>query len=191
VNTVLKEINKAKREAIKDEMVDSDAALEAKLQAVLSSNDKINSAQRMLLNGVDRKCAALPTPPDAIFAGECSEGDPSLSEVEACVIAAARCEACVMINAFDDLNLNCDRADDQTANGSCPMRAVGSGAAGGSGGLTNADCFDFQTCAAESTNTWATACCSMAKANPDMLFTPADYQGMPDDCKPLVNPICR
>jgi hypothetical protein len=43
-----------------------------------------------------------------------------LSEVEACVIAAARCEACLKINAFDDLNLDCGRADDQTANGSCP-----------------------------------------------------------------------
>jgi hypothetical protein len=92
----------------------------------------------------------------------------------------------VTINAFDDLDLDCDHADDQTANWSCPLRA-----AGGSGGLTNADCFDFQTCAAESTNAWATVCCSMAQANPDMPFRPADYQGMPDDCKPLVNPICR
>jgi hypothetical protein len=31
----------------------------------------------------------------------------------------ARCEACLKINAFDDLNLDCDEADDQNANGSC------------------------------------------------------------------------
>jgi len=184
-NSVLKEVIKAKKKALKDETVNSGAALGAKLWAVFSSNDKINSAQRMLLNGVDRKCAALPTPPDAIFAGECSEGGPSLSEVEACVIAAARCEACVTINAFDDLNLNCDRADDQDVNGSCDGRDFGGS------GLTNADCFDFDTCASESTSTWATACCNLAKANPAMRFTPADYQSMPDDCKPLVNPICR
>ena len=40
--------------------------------------------------------------------------------VEACAIAAARCEACLKINAFDDLNLDCDQADDQFANESCP-----------------------------------------------------------------------
>jgi hypothetical protein len=31
----------------------------------------------------------------------------------------------------------------------------------------------------------------MAKNFPDMPFGPADYQGMPDDCKPYVNPKCR
>ena len=57
--------------------------------------------------------------------------------------------------------------------------------------LTNADCFDRAACASEALSTWATACCSMAKDNPGMSFGPTDYQGMPDDCKPLVNPICR
>ena len=57
--------------------------------------------------------------------------------------------------------------------------------------LTNADCFDFATCASNATSTWATACCSMAQSNPDMPFGKADYRGMPEDCKPLVNPICR
>jgi hypothetical protein len=36
------------------------------------------------------------------------------------VIAAARCEACLKINAFDNLDLDCDQADDQTTNRSCP-----------------------------------------------------------------------
>jgi prepilin-type N-terminal cleavage/methylation domain-containing protein len=57
--------------------------------------------------------------------------------------------------------------------------------------LTNADCFDFATCASNATSNWATACCSMAQSNPDMPFGPTDYRGMPEDCKPLVNPICR
>jgi hypothetical protein len=119
-NTVLKEVNKAKRKALKDETVNSDAALEAKLQAVLSSNDKIGRAQDGLVKGVDRKCAVLQVPPDTIFPGTCGEGNRELNEVEVCVIEAARCEACLKINAFDDLNLDCDQADDQTANGSCP-----------------------------------------------------------------------
>jgi hypothetical protein len=184
-NTVLKEVNKAKKQALKLDWVLSDTTLEAKLWAVFSSNDRISRARGMLVNGVDRKCAALPTPPDAIFAGECSEGDRSLSEIEACVVAAARCEACMKINAFDDLNLHCDQADDQDVNESCLGRDFGGH------GLTNADCFDFDTCASEATSAWATACCSLAEANPDMPFRPADYQSMPDDCKPLVNPICR
>jgi hypothetical protein len=61
----------------------------------------------------------VPSAPDAIFPGECSEEDSSLSEVEVCAIAAARCVACLKINAFDDLDLDCDQADDQNANGSC------------------------------------------------------------------------
>jgi hypothetical protein len=69
---------------------------------------------------VDRKCAALPNP-ITIFPGyDCGGmGDPSLREVEACVIAAAHCEACLKINAFDGLDLDCDQADDQLDNGSC------------------------------------------------------------------------
>jgi hypothetical protein len=72
------------------------------------------------VKGVDRKCDALQVPPDTIFLGECGEGDPNLRQVEICVIEAARCEACLKINAFDDLNLDCDQADDQTVNESCP-----------------------------------------------------------------------
>jgi len=118
-NTVLEEINKAKRRALRDETVDSEAAFEAKLQSVLSSNGKIDRAQDRLARQVDNQCADLPTAPDAIFPGECSEEDSSWSEVEACAIAAARCVACLKINAFDDLDLDCDQADDQKANGSC------------------------------------------------------------------------
>jgi hypothetical protein len=119
-NTVLKEVNKAKKKALKDESVDSVAAFEARLQTVFSSNKRVNSARDKLLKRVNRKCADLQAPPDTIFPGyDCGVVNPNLSEVEACVIAASRCEACVKINAFDALNLNCDQADDQTANGSC------------------------------------------------------------------------
>lgn len=107
-DTVLKEVIRAKKKALGDETVNSSAALEARLQAVLSSNDKIDGIAAALVKGVDRKCGGLPADPDAIFPGACEEGDPSLSEVEACVIAAARREACLKINAFDDLNLDCD-----------------------------------------------------------------------------------
>jgi hypothetical protein len=111
-NIVLKEVNRAKRKAIKDEAVDSDAALEAELQAVFTSNDRIDRTENRLIRWVDRKCAVLQVPPDTIFPGECGEGDPNLRQVEVCVIEAARREACLKINAFDGLNLDCDEVED-------------------------------------------------------------------------------
>ena len=47
-----------------------------------------------------------------IFPGACGVAIPSLADVEDCVIAAARCQACLKIEAFDDLDLPCDRLDD-------------------------------------------------------------------------------
>ena len=44
-NTVLKEINKAKKTALKEVTIDTASALEAKLQAVFSPNDKIAKAE--------------------------------------------------------------------------------------------------------------------------------------------------
>jgi hypothetical protein len=107
-NTVVKELNKAKRKAIKDQTVDSGAALEAELQAVFVLNDRITKAEERLVKQVDRKCGVVDAPVNTIFPGECGAGASSLSEVEFCVIAAARNEACLKINAFDDLHLDCD-----------------------------------------------------------------------------------
>jgi hypothetical protein len=119
-NIVLKEVNKAKKKAIKDESVDSAAALEAELWAVFSSNNRIQRTEDRLVRQVDRKCAVLQVPPSTVFPGTCGEGNPNLRQVEVCVIGAARCEACLKINVFDDLNLDCDLADDQVSNESCP-----------------------------------------------------------------------
>jgi hypothetical protein len=117
-NIVLKEVNRAKKKALKDDSVDTAAALEAKLQTVFSSNNRINRTEDRLVRSVDRICSALH--PATVFPGECGTGNPSLRHVETCVIEAARCEACSKINAFDNLNLDCDQADDHVTNGSCP-----------------------------------------------------------------------
>jgi hypothetical protein len=120
-NAVLKEVNKAKKKAIKDESVDSAAALEAELWAVFASNDRIKRTEDRLVRQVDRKCAVLQVPPSTIFPGTCGEkGNPNLRQVEVCVIGVARCEACLKINAFDNLNMDCDLADDRVSNDSCP-----------------------------------------------------------------------
>ena len=79
VNTVLKEVIKAEKKALKDETVNSREALEAKLQAVFSSNDRINKTQAALVKGVDKKCAVLQAAPDTIFPGECGAGDPNVA----------------------------------------------------------------------------------------------------------------
>jgi hypothetical protein len=120
-STVLKELVIAKRKSLRDQRVDSSAALEATLRAVLSSNKRITAVEGRLVNGVDRACNSLLASPGAIFPGSCGIDNPNdLGQIEACVIAAARCEACLKINAFDNLNLDCDQADDQNTNGSCP-----------------------------------------------------------------------
>jgi hypothetical protein len=123
-SAVFKQIYKAKKKALRDESVDSKVALEAKLGSVFSSNSKINKAEERLVNGVHKQCDFLQATPGTLFPGSCGTGNPNLSQVEDCVIAAARCEACLKINAFDDLDLDCEQADDQTANGSCPLREL-------------------------------------------------------------------
>ncbi len=124
-DTVLKEMNKAKRSAIQQETVDSASALESVLVIALMRvpitkvGEKLRKAEERLEKRVDKKCGEL-GPPNAIFPGECGVGDPSLADVEACVIAAARCQACLKIEAFDGLDLPCDRLDDGSPNWSCP-----------------------------------------------------------------------
>ena len=108
---------KAKKEAIKKEWVGSSSLLETALSDVFTTNDKITNAEQKFVNGVEKKCAALQDPA-ATFPGACA--NPDLGVVEECVIAAARCQACLMVNASDGLNLDCDAADDGDADGSCP-----------------------------------------------------------------------
>ena len=116
-NAVLKEINKAKKEAIKKPWVGSSPILETTLAAVFIANDKIAKAKEKFAKGVEKKCASLQDPATT-FPGACA--DPDLGVIEGCVIAAARCQACLKIEAFDDLNLDCDNLDDGAANLSCP-----------------------------------------------------------------------
>jgi len=119
-SVVLKEIVKAKKQALKNETVDDAAALDAQLELALSLNYTVIGAEDRFAKGVDRACRDLVATPGAVFPGSCAAGDPDLDELEDCVVAAARCAACAKINAFDDLNLDCDQMDDGTSNESCP-----------------------------------------------------------------------
>jgi hypothetical protein len=115
-NAVLKEINKAKKKALEEESVNSVPALAVALEGVFSS-DKIAKAEGKLGKGVEKKCASLQDPA-VTFPGACA--DPDLDVIEDCVIAAARCQACLALNAMDNLRLGCDQTDDGNANRSCP-----------------------------------------------------------------------
>ncbi len=55
--------------------------------------------------------------------------------------------------------------------------------------LTNADCFPKSVPKSAPSN--AKLCVTLANSAPDMLFPKSDYDGMPEDCKPLVPPKCR
>lgn len=58
---------------------------------------------------------------------------------------------------------------------------------GDGGGYTNKDCFPAVPASAPPI---AHTCKALADSAPDMAFTRRDYDGMPDGCKPYVNPIC-
>jgi len=63
------------------------------------------------------------------------------------------------------------------------------GGGGGGAQLTNSDCFPVT--APNNASNLARTCLSLAKSAPNMAFTPKDYHGMPDECKPLVKARCR
>jgi hypothetical protein len=116
-NTILKEVNKAKKTAIKDDATNTREALGARLQPVFSWNSWITKAQEKLVTGVEKRCGALPDP-GAAFPGSCADLD--LGFIEDCAIATARCQACLTMSTVDNLMLDCDGADDGDAgNASC------------------------------------------------------------------------
>ncbi|GAF85411.1 unnamed protein product [marine sediment metagenome] len=121
-NTILKELNKSKKSAIKDPTVDSEAALEAALVVGLSTNEKIRKAEDKLRKQViEKKCKDLaPAAVPNVFSGDCSDLD--LGDVVECVIDRTRCATCRKYNRFDDLELDCDVIDDADGgNASCPL----------------------------------------------------------------------
>jgi len=117
--TTVKEVNKTKKSSLRDAVAVSAAALESTLATVFAANAKITKAEAKLRRGVEQRCSALgSTPPDLVFPGACAAA--TLLAIEECAIAAARCQACLKTSAFDASDLDCDQADDHSANASCP-----------------------------------------------------------------------
>jgi hypothetical protein len=101
--SVLGELNRARKKAVKNGSVDSAAALEAALNVALTSDETVQGAKK-LVKAIDKKCAP-PLDPAVLFPGACA--DPDLGVVEQCVSRAARCQACLQMEAFGRLNLDC------------------------------------------------------------------------------------
>jgi hypothetical protein len=57
------------------------------------------------------------------------------------------------------------------------------------GNMTNSCC--FPTSVPDSASTNEKLCVGLATSRPDMPFTPDDYRGLPEECKPLIDPKCR
>ena len=114
--TVVKEINKAKKTALKDPAVNGASALETALAEVFSWNDRLAKTEEKLAGGWTRKCGSLASPA-TIFPGACAI---RTCVVEDCAIAAARCQACFGDQRVRRLEPGLRTADDRSANGSCP-----------------------------------------------------------------------
>jgi hypothetical protein len=59
----------------------------------------------------------------------------------------------------------------------------------GESALTNAECFPESLPDSAPNN--AKLCVGLAMSAPDMIFTKLDFEGMPDECKPIVMSHCR
>ncbi len=55
--------------------------------------------------------------------------------------------------------------------------------------LTNADCFPKSV--PDSAHSHVKLCVILANSAPGMLFPKSDYDRMPEECKPIVDPKCR
>jgi len=55
--------------------------------------------------------------------------------------------------------------------------------------LTNADCWPDSV--PNSAGTWAKMCVGLANSAPHLAWNPAHYAGLPEECKPFVDPKCR
>jgi hypothetical protein len=59
----------------------------------------------------------------------------------------------------------------------------------GESALTNAECFPESLPDSAPNN--AKLCVGLAMSAPDMVFTKLDFEGMPEECRPIVMPHCR
>jgi hypothetical protein len=119
VSAIVEQVNEARKHALEYGIAADESALEAILATVFDPlNPRLARAERRLEKRLEKRCRSVPVGSAAIFPGRCA--DPDWDVAADCVIAAARCQACLAADAFHDPSLHCDAADDQLANASCP-----------------------------------------------------------------------
>lgn len=114
-NSVVKAFGSCKSAGLKDESIDSIAALRACIDTVNADvKGKLESASEKVGTSVNDTCDGLDI--EALFPGFCL----GYTRPEDCVVARARCSACSVLAVMDDLGPVCDGFDDEVpSNESC------------------------------------------------------------------------
>jgi hypothetical protein len=116
LDVLLKEAIRIKKDALKAG-ADTSVALEAAIDAGFGDAEKVLRAASRLVAGADQKCAGV-ADLGAVFPGAVAVGV-TPGAISEHAIERARCRACRLVNAFDDLALDCDTIDEGAPNASC------------------------------------------------------------------------
>ncbi|MFP6662781.1 MAG: DUF4215 domain-containing protein [Deltaproteobacteria bacterium] len=122
LQTQLKEFLSCKKDVLKNREAPAVSAedLEACYGAIRNDvKGKVEKARVKLADAVGRKCTAFDHAISDALQGDCAATAADVADFSECVVDAGRCAACVMFNAADNLEEDCDVFDDGTANGSC------------------------------------------------------------------------
>ncbi len=128
-DTKLKEFNKCKRLGLKSGAItDADSLRDECFRA--DPNDPSVAGQPDPKGTISKKCVGQGKGIDRqvqkkcidkgignVFPGECGAEDPN--DLAVCVDRLVECRVCLMVNAVDGLDRDCDLFDDGTVNGSC------------------------------------------------------------------------
>lgn len=114
-STFVKDFVSCKKGGLKDGSISGSAGLEACVGA--DSKGKVAGAAGKLTDTITKKCADVTLA--SAFSGECSGSAGSAAALGACLVTAADCRMCELLNDFDALSVPCDSFDDGVLNGSC------------------------------------------------------------------------
>jgi|GEM_PF-3131965 len=108
---------KAKKRALAT--ADSGAALAAALDAALAADPKLARARRNAEGQTAKRCARVPeVDVPTRFEGACGAA-PAPLDLGRCVADLAFCHACLALEAFDGLDLDCEAVDGDALYGAC------------------------------------------------------------------------
>ncbi|MCG8670523.1 MAG: DUF4215 domain-containing protein, partial [Pseudomonadales bacterium] len=114
VDTKLKIFNGCKNSKLKSDAIMSAADLETCFDDITAdTKSKVAKTLIKLADALNSSCGGVDL--NAAFAGSCAGG-----VTATCIDERVECRVCLMLNAMDNLNEDCDLFDDGNANGTCP-----------------------------------------------------------------------